>query len=377
MEEKIRQTGREDFNISVQEFDALQEPHAFSQTYQKNKKRMLKKYRLEVYRSVWSGWAKGAAVFFLAVLTPAIISVAAKGEFWGRIWGTLGRENIEPHDEILYEEKKGTICTVTYPKREFTDEGLDQAEALLGDAISLTPLSRQIGDTTLTVLAAVYDGNAAVVEFTLKGEGVRGLVFDRLSNESKGAWFGEDAPFSLSFAGCSENIYVDMEKSTEEMVYCYTYLSASLPKQEAPGLTLEICRNTDNETEGTVKTDSLFIPVREELEKMEYVNAREGSVHISPISMDVDCNVGLGLTPEESYDPWNIYYAAIRYRDGTVYVVYEHGMDGIHPCEADVDNTGYVCGTLENHLVFVFNRLVDMENVECILVNEEVYTRQG
>lgn len=367
MEANTGLTDRDDINISTEEFDALEEIHDFSAAYKRNKKRMLKKYRKKICRPAWSGWVKAAAVFLLALSMPAIVSAASGSELFYRIWGTLGKQTVESHDEILYDEEKGTSCIVTYPKREYTNDGLEKVEELIGDTIFCQPLVKEIGDTKLTVLTAVYDGSCAVVEFTLERTGgVLGIHFDQLSNESKGAWFAEDAPFRLSFADCSESILVDLDRSTQEMLYCCAYMAASLPDQEAAGLTLEIHQDSGTET--------LFIPIGEKTTQTEYVNAGGGTIHLSPVSMDVDCKTGLGLTKDQIYDPWYIYYAAIHYQDGTIYVVHEKGMGGIHPCETEIDNTGYTCGTADGRLVFVFNRLVDIGNVESVIVNETVYT---
>ena len=79
------------------------------------------------------------------------------------------------------------------------------------------------------------------------------------------------------------------------------------------------------------------------------------------------------LSQEQAYDPWYVYYAAVNYKDGKVYVVHEHGIEGLHSCEVDIDNTSYACGTQDNHMVFVFNRLVDNGDVESVVVNKTVY----
>lgn len=374
MEDKIRGTGGEEFTVSVEEFDALEGTHEFSGKYEKKKKRMLKAYQRRVCQSVWpAGWVKAAAMFLLAISTPVIMSVASGSEFFGRIWGTLGRENIESHEEILQDEEKGTSFLVTYPKREYTDEGLEKAEELMGEGVSYKSLVKEIGDTRLTVLGAAYDGNAAVVEFTLEREGgITGVLYGQLYNESKGAWFTEDAPFRLSFKDCSENIFVDLDKSTKEMLYCYAYLVTDLSDQRA-GIPMEIYRRQDEGTDGEQQTDTVLIPIQGQAEKKQYVNADGGILDLSPMSMDIDCKVGLGLSQEQAYDPWYVYYAAVNYKDGKVYVVHEHGIEGLHSCEVDIDNTSYACGTQDNHMVFVFNRLVDNGDVESVVVNKTVY----
>lgn len=377
MEEKMDEAGREYFEISVEEFDApdggAEGIHEFSKEYKQKKERMLKDYRRKVYQPVWGRWARAAAVFILVVLTPAIVSAASGSAFFGRLWGTSGKDNVKSHEETLYDEEKGTSCTVIYPQREYTDEGIERGEELLGNGVSYQPVVKEIGDTRLTVSGAAYDGNAAVVEFTLEREGgVKGVLYGQLYNESKGAWFTEDAPFRLVFRDCSENIFVDLDKSTEDMLYCYAYLVTDLPEQAAE-LQVEIYRK-QGENDAETKTDSLVIPIQGEARKEEYVNADGGRVMLSPMSMDVDCNTGLGLSKEQVYDPWYIYYAAINYKDGSVYVVHEHGVEELHSCEVEIDNTAYTCGTQEAHLMFVFNRLVDVGDVKSVVVNETVYT---
>lgn len=377
MEGKMDEAGRKDFKISVEEFDVpvggAEGVHEFSRGYKQKKERMLKAYRKKVYQPVWGRWAKAAAVLLLVVLTPMMVSAAAGSEFFGRLWGTSGKDNVKSHEEILYDEEKGTSCTVIYPRREYTDEGIERGEELLGNGVSYQPVVKEIGDTRLAVSGVAYDGNAAVVEFTLEREGgVKGVLYGQLYNESKGAWFTEGAPFRLVFRDCSENIFVDLDKSTEELLYCYAYLVTDLPDQAAE-LQVEIYRKQEENGE-EMQTDSLVIPIQGEAKKVEYVNADGGRVRLSPMSIDVDCNIGLGLSKEQAYDPWYIYYSAINYKDGSVYVVHEHGVEGLHSCEVEIDNTAYACGTKEAHLMFVFNRLVDVGDVKSVVINETVYT---
>lgn len=211
-----------------------------------------------------------------------------------------------------------------------------------------------------------------VVEFTLEREGgVEGLCYGQLDNESKGAWFAADAPFRFYFADCSENIFVDLEKSTEDILYCYDYMAVDLTDQ-AQELTLEIYQNHDEDV--AALADTLLVPLSNQIGKKECTNAEGGRISLSSIAMNVDVNEGLGLDSIRACDPWNVYYVAIRYVDGTSYVVHEHGIDGIHSCEVEIENTGYVCGSEDGHLVFVFNRLVDIGKVESVIVNETVYT---
>lgn len=365
-------------DISIEEFDAPVQVHEFSRGYKKAKMKMLREYRREVYGSGKTGIIKAAAVIFLFLTVPVLAATASGSEFFSRIWGVTGKKNIESHTEEVYDEQKKDTYAVTYPQRDYTDDYLDKAGELIGDAVAYRPVAREIGDTRLTVLALVCDGNAAVVEFTLEREGgVNCLEYSQLDNESKGAWFAPDCPFYFRVAEGNENIYVDLDKSTQEKLYCYDYITLDSPEKEVNGLTIQICKLSD--TEEVVSedmeevTDEVFVPIQKKVESRAYVNGEGGSAGLSPISMKIDVTDGLGLSDEQAYDPWHVYYVSVNYKDGTNYVVHEHEIEGIHSCEAEIDNASYTCGGADGRLTFVFNRLVDIENVESIVVNEAVY----
>ena len=97
-------------------------------------------------------------------------------------------------------------------------------------------------------------------------------------------------------------------------------------------------------------------------------------MEISPLSMSIDMKSGLGLDEIQSKDPLYCYYVCINYKDGTKYVVDEHNVNGCHSCDVDIDNTGYLCETIDGKNKLVFNRLVDINNIESIIVNETTYT---
>lgn len=372
MEQIDKEKDPEQIFISVEAFDAINSIHEFSEEYKKNKKKMLKQYRKGLNRPVKGKIIKAAAALLVAA-TPVIAVTAANSEIFSRIWGTSGRKNIEPHEEVFRDEEKGISYTVSYPAREYTDDALDKADELIGSFISDEPVVKEIGDTKLTVLTVVYDGNAAVAAFTLEREGgVNALTYSQVDNESKGAWFSDNAPFWFQFADCYENIFVDLDKSTKDMLYCYDYMVIDPFFKEEKGLTMEIYQRTDSR-EGEEQGDTLSIPLKGRVKGAAYVNAEGGEAILSPISVRIDMSTGLGLTPEEVYDPWHIYYVSVNYKDGTSYIVHEHEMEGIHSCRVETDNAGYICGT-ENGIVFVFNRLADMEEVESVVVNETIYT---
>lgn len=381
----------EQFDISVEDFDALDGEHEFSDKYKKDKRELLKEYRKKIYAPSKKKYTKAAvAAALLIVSAPVITNAATGGEFFNRIWGSAGRENIAQHKEVLYDNEKGTSCTVTYPKQEFEDIDPDKAEKLIGDNISYNPVVKEIGDTKLSVLSFVHDGNAAVAEFTLeKKGGVDALVYNENYNETKGADFSDESTFYFDFGGYDGKIYVDLDKSGKDMLYCYYYMTNSysgntdnviLNIEEYPCTRKELWESDGSQYKeymDKTKKSTITVPSGTKADKSVFVNKDNGTIEISSLSMKIDMKKGLGLSKEEAYDPYNAYYVSINYKDGTKYVVHEHGMDGIHSCKEETDNASYTCGTTEDNLIFVFNRLVDTDNIQSVTVNKTKYKIQN
>ncbi len=378
---------------NIPDFDTFisnEEKHLFSNEYKENKAKILNEYGKEV--SMKKHYMKVAiAAGVIVLVSPFAVNAAKGGELFQRIWGNVGREDIVSHEEILEDEEKCSEIVVTYPKREYVEADANRAEELIGENISYEPIVEQIGDTKLTILSAVYDSNSAVVEFTLEREGgVKALNYSQLDNESKGAWFSDESTFWFSFSESGENIYVDLEKSTPEKLYCYDYIgfkstrsSLLLKVEEYPcerGTFLYDDVKYNEVLAGTIKRE-VSIPLKKDVNADTYVNADGGTLKISSLSITIDRKVGLNLV--NTYDPWEIYYLSVRYKDGSDYLVWEHEKyeyfdDGtkrlLHAAETETDNSSYTLGRTNGELLIVFNRLVDTEQIESIVVNETVYT---
>lgn len=377
----------ESFIPEFEEFISNEEKHEFSKSYKDKKKSMLKEYRKSVWVSRRKQYAKVAVfVGVLVLASPFVVNAATNGALFDRIWGNAGKEDIASHNEILYDAEKDKEITVTYPARDYVEVDEEQAKELIGDNVSYEPIVEQIGDTTLTILSTVYDGNSAVVEFTLEREGgVNALNYSQLDNEAKGAWFSDESAFLFHFMDCGENIYVDLEKSTDEKLYCYDYLVAF---DGMSMLNLEILEYPNGKgnyvigEEEDIKTRQVLVPLGEKVTSSQFVNADGGKIVISPMSMKIDMKTGLGLVGDEAGDPGNIYYVEIQYKDGSSYLVldnvdYSYTEDGteiiLNNPDVIVDNTSYACGTLEKELILEFNRLVSIGMIDSITVNEVTY----
>ena len=217
--------------------------------------------------------------------------------------------------------------------------------------------------------------------FTLEREGgVTALIGDMDTNLTKGAYFTEDADFYFAVESTggvtgAENTYIDIEKSTEEKLYCSSYIlwpehlndddtiQLVIDKYPAPSRELNEAATEEDEriwweqtqTERITLTDKGQIPV-------QCIDlGADGYIEYSPVSISIDMSKGLGLSEEEAGDPYYMKHLEIRYKDGSSYVISDDAEN--------INNSGYVLGTDEGYKA-AFNRLVEPEQITEIIVNE-------
>lgn len=380
---------KDQFNISIEEFDAPGETHEFSERYKKTRERNKQKYLYS--RPQWQRITSIAAAAALFIATPFVVNAATDGELFERIWGILGKKDVEAHQELVYEAEKDSSYYIAYPARDYAELDPETAKALIGDCVQELSLSQEVDGTTITLLSAVRDNNSAVVALTLEKEGgVDILDYSQLDNEAKGAWFSEKSTFLFNI-GYGGNLYVDLDKSTDDKLYCYDYVplntfgtgSLRMEIEQYPCtlgerdalLAEEYGSEQAQAVENGKKTTELRIPCEKRLGSTAFTNAGGGQIEMSPISMNIDMNTGLGLTPGQAYDPYSAYKIVITYRDGSTYTVLEHEYPDVYACDEYIDNTSYSCGSLDNEFLLIFNRLVDPEDVVSVTVNGIEYTR--
>lgn len=409
MKQEVKNSDNKMLTISIEEFDTLNGNHRFSKEYQRQKRKMWKEYRKRVYGSRRNYAKTAVAASLLIVTIPVAVNAANDSDFFNRIWGNAGKKNIEAHDEVIYHdiygEEEGGSFTYTHPKREYIDITHDKAEELIGENISKKRMEEQLGDTKLTILSAVSDGQSAVVEFTLERKGgVNALEYSQETNEDKGAAFTDDATFYFCFTDYDGCIYVDLDRSTDEKLYCYDYMTYSpfstntSPKELQLELTRYPC--TLKELEGKdgykyqkdVKTKTISFPLKKQVDTTDFVNTDGGIVTVSPLSINIDMATGLGLSLKEYYpdldqldpeeepydaskDSGSIYYIAITDTKGETYIVEDRETEN-HTCDVPIDNTTYACGDEYSHLICTFNRLVDTDEIAFITVNGTEYTHK-
>ena len=392
MEKNLRSYENEQFpDWSIEEFDAISEDHVFSEQYQREKSKVIRAHskKKAPCRFFMQAVAAAAACIVLPVVVYAAVTHA---DFYRNAFGNAGRQSVSAHEEVL-DDGKGGQLTVTYPEREYVSIDEEMAEALIGSNISSEPVEVQINDHTLTINSAVRDENAIVMEFTLECEtGVTALNYSELDNEAKGAWRSEESTFSFRVDGTAENIYVDLDKSTETCLHCYYYglfvFDGPLADGKSPTLDITYADEPlvgiymnepldgsymDESLDGTTDKSRIHeaqvaIPAEHTINLLTFTSDAGGVLELSPISLSIDMGKGLGLTNLEAYDPIHLNTMSIHYTDGSSYQVYD--KDGY------VDNTAYMCGgcgEAQTEIMLLFNRLIDPSKIDYVEVNGLIY----
>ena len=401
MEKNLRSYENEQFpDWSIEEFDAISEDHVFSEQYQREKRKVIRAHskKKAPRRFFMQAVAAAAACIVLPVVVYAAVTHA---DFYRNAFGNAGRQSVSAHEEVL-DDGKGGQLTVTYPEREYVPIDEEMAEALIGSNISSEPVEVQINDHKLTINSAVRDENAIVMEFTLECEtGVTALNYSELDNEAKGAFMSEESTFSFRVDGTAENIYVDLEKSTETCLHCYYYglfvFDGPLADGKSPTLDItyadepldDIYMNEpldgsymDESLDGSYMDESLdcttdksriheaqvAIPAEHTINLLTFTSDAGGVLELSPISLSIDMGKGLGLTNLEAYDPIHLNTMSIHYTDGSSYQVYDR--------DGNVDNTAYMCGgcgAAQTEIMLLFNRLIDPSKIDSVEVNGLIY----
>lgn len=339
-----------------------------------------------------------AAVVCLAV--PSMVYASVKtGLFEGMFGNTTKKSWDVIHKEI--DNGKGGKTPVDIPSKEFVAVDEEKADEQIGQWVMEEPIVKQIGEHTLTIESFVYDSSGAVMYYTLgrKG-GVTALKGDENTNVAKGAMFTDDVDFRFSvecgtqgdkdFIFAGDNTYVDMERSTDELFYCTSYIlwSDTLKEGDIPKLVIrkypdtfkelyKLMPDTTNMSKEEAGDKALWKEYEEAMSKVqtETVDLSDkgqvpvktidmganGCLAYSPISIRVDMSKGMGLSKDEAQDPYHLKHLEIKYKDGSSYIVSDS--------ENLIENSGYVIGA-DVWYKTVFNRLVDTGEIAQIIVND-------
>ncbi len=387
-------------DMSIGEFDAITdgvEDHVFSERYLARKEQMMKKTAATRAKTSHLGIKIAAAAAVLVIAAPFAVNAATGGaveDLIGRIWGNNGKKDIPNHTVHYVEEgkidKDGNTASydIEMPKVDYVDIDPDDAARIVDGNVNFEPQSVKIGDYEFTVNAVASDGRSVVVDYTIeRAGGVDILNYSQFDNEGKGAWINDDQPFIYHF-GEGGKIWVDLEKSTKDKLYCTEYiteeatksLKLTLKEYEEPRNAMWAKDENINPEEHIKDSKTVDIKLAGVLSQATFTNGGSDSVKISPLSMKIKAGKE---TLGDEFDP--VYgtaidstgYIKITYKDGSEYVVCaEKFYDYVHPHDGskEIANYTYACGTKDNESIFIFKRLVDVDNIAKITVNDTEFT---
>ena len=323
------------------------------------------------------------AIVAVLVLGTAL-AVALNTDFFSHVFGNETREQVTEHKET-YDNGKGGTYDYLYPAREYVAADPELAERLIGSQVMNDPVAVQIGDHKLTVLNAVRDENAMVMELTLECQtGVKGMNYSRQTNEDKGAWFADDAGYFFGVDRAAEMMYVDLQNSTDTClrIYYYCVFFEKMADGESPVLTAATVTAGAGEADRVFDPQEFIIPASKAVSVARFVSGDGSRIELSPFSLRVCPAKGAETTVLPAQDP-----------DGgevPVIVVSQMEPDGLNSLvlemkegeaftvlDADkLNNTMYMCGGLGEGFrdtSMALNRLVDPAAVKCIRADGTTY----
>lgn len=319
-----------------------------------------------------------AAITAVLMISTGVYA-SIRSDFFEGMFGNTTKTST-PAKPVSIDDGKGGTVDVVIPSKEFVDVDEERASELLGNYVLEEPIVKEIGSHTLTVENFLYNELGGLMYFTLeRAGGVTALAGNEDTNLAKGANFTEDADFYFNveigeqIVG-HENIYVDMQQSTAEKMYCYNYFlwSEEIDVQQKPYLFIQKYPCTTGEMdamneeeltkmwENTVE-EKVTLTEKEAVPTKTLDLGEKGSLRISPFAMDFDIPKMFGLSGLGASSTLNVKHVEVQYKNGESYVVEDKNEN--------INNTGYVIGC-DPYYKVAFNRLVDVENVKAVVIND-------
>lgn len=262
--------------------------------------------------------------------------------------------------EMTYYDKEYTVKWPAVQRVPLDEELAEEA----APPISAVGQSITIEDNTITIAAHQHDTvlGAGTVYFTVENpEGVDGY---KTQYDGEVWWpLGELIRLNL----CAHKNYIIPSETTDTKlsVACY-YVGANWYEEDY----------IEAHFAGTDEVLKLPLNIFEPTTSLE---SKDGAVTLTSIGMQLQLADMDFLyreledgTMRPPLDDCDIDYLAVRFADGSEYVV-DQDEDG-----ELIENAAYSCGTNDDRIgaihAYVFNRIIDLEQVEAVIINETEYT---
>lgn len=334
----------------------------------------------------WSRGAKAAAaaavVCVLSVSGVSAAYLAENTDFFESVFGNSGKENREQYDKNIPDGKGGEV-QITVPEVEYAPVE-EEAAAETEEYMATEPVVLQKGEYTIELLGVLTDGQGVCYEYALtvpegtnpvKDEDPNNYIFKGLNLdtgftvmlESESSNYEEQRKKNISRNFAAGKLYLDEEKSSgnryvfyETGIWFFSIGAAGdIENIYLTATSEEYIDHGNGDIETIEHKDEAAVEA--ELLPLQTISVGDSTIKYSQISMNIDGKLILGSNEGGCAIDYCEKIALI-YKDGTEYTVYQHG-------ENEVNNSGYIAGTLENDVALTFNRLVNWGNVEKIVIN--------
>lgn len=274
--------------------------------------------------------------------------------FYPSMMETILGENGSP--SYVYETVRGLY----EPGGERTKLNARLAQKYIEPYIFPVEGSISDGGTTLTALSCIVDRTSCTAAVYLKLENPPTY---EIYNSGKilftwqGKWDGWYIyPSTVGQDAFIGRCFIDSTSTTEDTLYCVIAFSCEPACKE---LELQIGDASDK--------IAIHLPEKTHLPSIDMEN---GDIQISPFGMKVNSSL-LEQDDKPSSYVLDRHELAIRFKDGNEYLILHTGfMD-------DEDYVGYTYGMALNiaieSRVFIFNRVVDINTVSAIRINNRIY----
>lgn len=337
-----------------------------------------------------SGGFRAARMILIAAVVTCLLATTAFAyvgftqyenpmEMLGTFFGN--EEKQSDNGQIVHETYYDWEYDWVQPTIERVPLDEEVAEEQVAPYISDVGKSISYEDYTLTIVAHQYDSvtDCGIIYYTL--ENPNGVSGYELQYDGEVWWPGGE---KIKISGIAEQSYIIESETTDTKlsVACY-YVRAFGDSDE---LSVEfyqwIAYKPGEMTEAQwieweTNKPSMTLSV-DDGGGMKGLTIADGQIALSPIAICIRVGQMDFLRQVEEYDgsvtpplASNIEYLSIRYKDGTEYVLQSD--------EPAVDNTTYALieddgSELEDKISFTFNRIVDINEVEAVIINGVEFT---
>lgn len=259
---------------------------------------------------------------------------------------------------VVVDENGQTSINPAFQREELNESAAEEYVAPFTYEVGQSVVS---GENTLTVDGYAYDANTQCGLIYMRLEMPGGFPEYKVANNGMLVWQGPEqvyTPFGIE-------IFAEDVEDTRMTLAGYFYVPDYYEKSEFP-LYLNNGKNRND--------PHLDIPL-ENIGDLQCISAGNGGVQIAPFAMVVHGDK-LGILT--AGDETNTSYMAIRYADGSEYVILDESgeipvMNYIYgSMERGARNDGYVsdryCTT------YILDRVVDLDQVREVIVDGKTYS---